>query len=239
MKVVVHQPDFAPWLGFFDRLLDADAFVVLDDVQFLRRGWHHRDKIKTRRGADWLTLPVEKCPRETPINRVNLRPARDEWVPAALALIAENYREAAHFGAVFPRIRALFERPWERLIEINLAFLDLAYEMLDLRPRVRFASEFGVATARSRRLLDLVMAAGGNRYLAGTGSLDYLDFDLFRAGGVDVEVRTFAHPVYPQLHGDFVPGLSCLDLFLNCGPDSAKVLRQGRVPARNSKPILA
>jgi hypothetical protein len=235
-SVVIHQPDFAPWLGFFDRLLDADVFVVLDDAQFLRRGWHHRDKIKTRRGPDWLTLSVEKCPRETPIDRVRLWPARDEWVSAALALLTENYREAAHFAAVFPRIRALFETPFERLIEINLAFLDLAYEMLDLKTKVRFASEFGVTAARSRRLVDLVKAAGGNRYLSGTGALDYLDFDLFRASGIEVEVQTFAHPIYPQLHGDFAPGLSCLDLFFNCGPDSARILRQSRVRGGSMTP---
>lgn len=233
-RVVVHQPDFAPWLGFFDRLLDADVFVVLDDAQFLRRGWHHRDKIKTRQGADWLTLSVQKTGRETTIDRVMLWPERESWVPDCLNLIAANYRGAAHFGAVFPRIHALFEKPFARLIEINFAFLEFAYEMLDLRPRVRFASELSVTAARSHRLVDLVKAVGGTRYLTGTGSLDYLDFDLFRARGIEIDVQKFAHPVYPQLHGDFVPGLSCLDLFLNCGPDSARILRQSRTPAHPS-----
>ncbi|MBM3566310.1 MAG: WbqC family protein, partial [Alphaproteobacteria bacterium] len=93
-RVVAHQPDFAPWLGFFDRLLDADVFIVLDDVQFLRRGWHHRDKIKTPRGPEWLTLSVEKCDRDTPISQVRLSPGRDVWGMENLNLIAENYRRA-------------------------------------------------------------------------------------------------------------------------------------------------
>lgn len=238
-RVVVHQPDFAPWLGFFDRLLDADVFIILDDVQFIHDGWHHRDKIKTPRGPKWLTLPIDRDDKFKPIREVRLADGIYSWKHRAFNLLAENYREAAHFGAVYPRIRALFEKPFARLIEINLAFLDFAYEMLDLRPRVRFASALGVTAARSQRPVDLVRAVGGTRYLTGIGSLDYLDFDLFQAHGIEVEVQKFAHPVYPQLHGDFVPELSCLDLFLNCGPDSTRMLRQCRIPARDSKPILA
>lgn len=226
--VVCHQPDFVPYLGFFDRLLDADVFVLLDDVQFLRRGWHHRDRIKTRAGSEWLTLAVEKCPRDTPIAEVRLAANRAEWVPGLLNLLVENYRQAPYFEAVFPRIGELLERPWQRLTDINLAFLDLAYEFFGLRPNVVMASEIGVDSTSNQRLIDLVHAVGGDSYITGTGALDYLDFNLWERAGIDLRVQSFQHPVYPQLHGAFEPMMSCLDLFFNCGRQAGEVLRSCR-----------
>jgi hypothetical protein len=222
--VCIHQPDFAPYLGFFDRLLDADIFILLDDAQFLRRGWHHRDKIKTQNGPDWLTLSIEKCPRETPINQVRLS-ASAEWREANLNLLAENYREAACYAEVIPGIASLYASNRQSLLDFNLAFLDLAFGYFDLRPRIVMASSLNVATARNQRLIDLVKAVGGTRYLSGTGALAYLDAALFEQAGIGLTIQNFKHPAYPQLHGAFEGHLSCLDLFLNCGTDAKRILR--------------
>ncbi len=227
--ICIHQPDFAPWLGFFDRLLDSDIFIVLDDAQFIHDGWHHRDRIKTRQGQAWITLPINKSDKFKPINQVRLAENRDEWVRRHLNLLIENYRQAACFAEVFPRIEAVYRAPSTTLAGINLAYLDLAYELLDLHPKTVRASELAVATTRNQRLIDLCQAVGGTTYLSGTGALAYLDPDLFRSAGIDVVIQSFTHPIYPQLHGPFVPQLSSLDVFFNCGRDAARILRSGRV----------
>lgn len=227
-RVCIHQPDFVPWLGFFDRLLDSDIFVVLDDVQFLRRGWHHRDRIKTRYGSEWLTLSVQKAVRDAPINEIHLWSERDAWVDQNLGLLADSYREAQYFQAVFPRITEIYRRPIDRLLEFNLLFLELAFEFLDLRPKIVLSSSLDVASSRTQRLVEICEAVGATSYLTGTGALAYLERDRFEAAGIRLDIQSFEHPVYRQLHGGFMTRLSCLDLFLNCGAEAATILRSCR-----------
>lgn len=227
-RVCIHQPDFAPWLGFFDRLLDVDVLVILDDAQFLRRGWHHRDKIKTRSGADWLTLSVAKAEQKAPINQIRLSPKREEWVLGNLNLLVANYKDAPCFDREYPAIAELYSQPFEKLVDFNMAFLRHALTVLDIGIELVFASSLGVSGMRTQRLVDLVEAVNGSLYLSGTGALDYLEPELFERAGIGLKIQNFSHPVYPQLHGEFVSHLSCIDVLLNTGSAARDVLRSMR-----------
>lgn len=222
--VCIHQPDFIPYLGFFHRLLSTDHFIYLDDVQFIRRGWQHRDRIKTRDGSTWLTLALRKGDYYQEIRDVQLS-IDDKWIDDNLNLICQSYAKAPCFDLVFPQVEAIYRAGHTRMIDFNLAFLRMAMGLFEIKVQTSLASTYGVTTASSQRLLDLVLAVGGNNYLTGTGSRDYLDESLFEKAGVKVTWQDFGHPVYPQQHNGFVPMLSCLDLFFNCGERSAQVLR--------------
>jgi hypothetical protein len=226
--VCIHQPDFAPYLGFFDRLLDTDIFILLDDAQFIHDGWTHRDRIKTPRGEVWVTLPIDRNDKFKPIRDIRLATPAEVWQKKVVNLLSENYRKAEHFKPIITELADTFQAHAVNLVDLNLAVLDMAYRIFDLSPVTRFASEFSLSTTRNQRLIDLVKAVGGTKYLSGTGALSYLDFDLFKQNGIEVVVQDFKHPSYPQLHGDFAPYLSCLDVFFNCGADSARVLRSCR-----------
>lgn len=221
--VCIHQPDFLPYLGFFHRLLHVDRFVILDDVQFLRRGWHHRDKIKTPNGAQWLTLSVRKGPRDQLIKDVRLADDR-AWIDTHLNCLRENYRDAPGFSAYFPLVSAIYGADHGRLIDINMAFLDLFFELFELDVKTVFSSDLGAAGSQTTRLVNIVKAVGGGCYLSGTGARAYLDEDQFRRAGIGLSWQEFDHPVYPQLHGEFKPYLSCIDLLFNCGAASKDVL---------------
>jgi len=222
--VCIHQPDFAPHLGFFHRLLLADHFIVLDDVQFLRRGWHHRDFIKGRNGKVWLTLSVAKADYHQKINEILL--ADDPlWIAGNLNLLRDFYRRAPYFDELFPRIEAIYQGGHRRLVDFNIAIMQLAFEYLGVTVPISYASHYGVQAVSTARLVSLTQAASGDVYLTGTGSIDYLDESAFNAAGIDVRWQEFRHPVYHQLHGEFEPQLSCLDLLFNCGPESAAILR--------------
>ncbi len=225
--ICIHQPDFVPYLGFFHRLLSTDHFIYLDDVQFIRRGWQHRDQVKTKGGATWLTLTLQKGDYHQQIKDVLLS-SDGKWIDGNINLIQQSYSKAPYFELVFPRVEAIYRGGHTRMIDFNLAFLNLAMDILGINVRTSFASNYGLTSASSQRLLDLVLAVGGDNYLTGTGSRDYLDEALFKRGGVRVTWQEFKHPVYPQLHGSFMPMLSCLDLFFNCGEHSAQILRGGR-----------
>ena len=127
--VVIHQPDFLSYLGFFHRLLYADLFILLDHVQFVNhsnKSWTHRDKIKTANGERWLTISVVKAPRNTSINRIQL--ADNDWREQNLNLLRENYRNTPFFSEIFPIIQSLYSSPCERLVEFNEASIHMLME---------------------------------------------------------------------------------------------------------------
>ena len=221
--VVVHQPDFFSYLGFFHRFLHADVYVALDSVQFSAANWTHRDKIKTAKGAAWLSLSIQRCPLATPIKEVALSPD-GRWREANLNLLRQNYRASPFFDEIFAPVEALYARLLDGLTEFNLASIDLVCGLLDISiPRV-LASTLATQSRSSELVAELVEAVGGSTYLSGQGARDYHDQAPFERRGIAVAWQEFRHPVYPQLHGAFVPGLSVLDALFNCGPRGTRAL---------------
>lgn len=212
--VTIHQPDFMPWLGFFDRWRVSDLFIVLDDVQFIRRGWHHRDKIKTPSGVQWLTVPVRKRGRNRQlINEVELDNEGD-WRRRHLETIRHAYHSAPEFREVFAALEEIYARPHRLLIDHNLDLLRFAAARLGVDTPLEFSSNIGSDSAGTQRLVDLVKAVGGRVYVTGTGSREYLEESLFASADLEVRWQEFQHPVYRQLYGDFVPKLSILDYLM-------------------------
>ena len=225
-RVCIHQPDFLPYLGFFHRLLFVDLFIVLDDVQFLRKGsgWHNRDKIKTRSGETWLTLSIQKGKMDQKINEVMLS-KNTGWIQKNLNLLMENYRKAPCFSEYFPEIKEIYSRGFLKMIDMNMAFLGFFFDIFDLNVPIVFSSELNAGGHKNEKLINLLKAVNGTHYLSGTGARDYMKVDLFEKEGIAVEWQKFQHPVYPQLHGEFLPYLSCIDLLFNCGAGSREILR--------------
>ena len=228
--VVIHQPDFLPWLGFFDRLLAADLFIVLDHVQFVSgtsRSWTHRDKIKTPQGARWLSLHVQKAPFGTQIKDIMLKPDGG-WRAENLNQLRENYRKAPYFSEVFPLVEQVYLTGDNRMIALNLAGLDLLETLLDARTPHLYSSEMSPQGASTSMLVDLLQKAGATRYVSGLGAKNYLDTSALDAAGIELVWQDFKHPVYPQLHGEFIPMLSSIDLLFNCGIKGAQKLLRGK-----------
>lgn len=213
--VTIHQPDFLPWLGFFDRWRKSDLYVMLDDVQFLRRGWHHRDKIKTGSGEAWLTVPVKKKGKfEQTIAEAAIDHERD-WRRKHLNAIEAAYKKTRNFSTVFPAIEEIYGRGHELLVDLNLDLLRYCAGELYIETPIEKASRFGVTASSTKRLVELVAACGGDSYLTGLGARDYLEEELFAEKDIEVVWQKFEHPVYTQLHGPFIEALSVLDYLMN------------------------
>lgn len=228
-SVVIHQPDFLPWLGYFHRLLKADLFIALDHVQFVTgtsRSWTHRDMIKTPQGAKWLSLRVQKAPFGTPIRDILLAPGTD-WRRDNLNMVRENYRKSPYFDEVFPRLEQLYAQPGEAMADMNLASLDLLEEMLDVKTPRLISSQMSPQGASTPMLVDLLKKAGATRYISGQGARAYLETDLFEKAGIELVWQDFRHPVYPQAHGAFIPMLSSIDALFHCGLDGTRKLLRG------------
>ena len=225
ITVCIHQPDFIPWIGFFDRLIRSDILVILDNVQFLRRGWHHRDKIKTAHGPMWLTVPVKKKGRYTQlINQVEIDDSHN-WREEHLRSLQTWYGRAPYFSKYFPRLEKIYGMNHRLLVDLNVALLEFLAEAFDIRIRRELASSLDVTGRSTDLLVELVRAVGGDTYLSGLGAKAYLDESKFARAGICVMWQEFEHPVYPQLFGEFIFGLSGLDFLFNCGVECAVILR--------------
>ena len=226
--VVIHQPDFAPYLGFFHRFLHADFFIVLDHVQFVNgssRAWTNRDKIKTPLGEKWLTLGVKKASRDTAINKIELS-EETNWRQDNLCLLEQNYRNAPFFGDLMPQIEHLYSAPHNSLRDFSMASIEMLMDMLDVRLPWIYSSSLNPQSTSNELLLDLLKKVSATQYLSGVGAKNYFDAKPFADAGIEVIWQDFTHPVYSQQFGDFLHCLSALDLLFNHGvDDSRKILR--------------
>ena len=226
MKVAIHQPHYLPWLGYLAKWAAADCFVFLDTVQYEKNGWQNRNRIKTKDGPQWLTVPVRRA-RDTLIRDVRIDTAQP-WARRHLQAARLAYARAAHADEYGARLGALLERRWNALTSLSIATAEFLAEAFGIRTPTRLASELGpTRDDPTLRLIDLTRAAGGDTYLAGRNGLAYVRLEQFPEAGITVLQQSYTHPVYAQLHGDFVPFLSGLDLLLNHGPAGLDILRAG------------
>lgn len=222
--LVVLQPGYLPWLGYFDQMRRADIFVHLDDVQFDKHGWRNRNQVKGPKGASWLTVPILHSGRfgqtvlDVQIDRSS------NWQRKHLATIQQFYARAPFIGAISPEFGTLLAKDWDRLVDLDLAIVEWLALKLGISTPCFRASQLGIVGERSERLLLLCRHFGATRYLSGSAARDYLDVDKFAKAGVEVVWHDYSHPVYRQQHGPFVAYLSTIDLVLNEGPASINLL---------------
>ena len=222
--IVIHQPDFMPYLGFFHRLLHSDVLIVLDHVQLIKDGWQHRDKIKGPNGEYWLTVPINRKIQKPAINEAQIDYSHN-WGKKHLKTITQFYKNSPFFDVIFPEITKIYNRNYSLLLDLNIAFLRFFCEFFSLQVIIIHSSTLPLKTKRSQLLCDIAKVVGGTHYLSGMGAKDYFDISPFRHANIEVIWQNFKHPVYPQLHGDFIPYLSCLDFAMNCGPTFSKYFK--------------
>lgn len=225
--VAVHQPNYLPWMGYFGKIMDCDVFIFLDNVQYAERSYTNRVQVKGRQGAQWLTQPICKVGRlYQKIQEVELVSAA--WAKKHLNLLRPNYYCAPYARQYLQQLAAVLEEPSRSLSACNERLIKWVCEVLRLDARWVRASDLDVQESEpTQRLIALVKAVGGTAYLSGTGGFKYQDVQAFEAAGIEVLRSRSSFPEYPQQWGEFVPGLSIIDLLLNCGPDSLSYLGHG------------
>jgi hypothetical protein len=218
--VAIHQPNFFPWLGYFNKIARADVFIVLDNVQFSKTGgtWSNRVRILLEGRPTWATLAVERAFHGVRLVR-DMRVADGPWRVRLLRTFRGAYRRAPYFDDVFPLVEELIGTPTDMVAEFNLAVVRALTGRLGLDPgKLIVGSTLGVEGAGTDMLVNSVRAVGGSGYLCGGGAQGYQDDERFASAGIGLVQQEFQHPVYPQLGADeFVPGLSIIDALMNCG----------------------
>jgi len=224
MIIAAHQPQYLPWLGFFDKIDFSDAFVLLDTVQFKKNEWQHRNRIKTARGWQWLSVPVRHSFGQI-ISEIQID-NRQLWQHKHIQSIAQNYCKAPFFSEYYPALEALLLRKWEYLSELNISLIQLLCEQLGIETPCYTASKLGdFSPDPDLRLIEIASGLGGHTYLAGAGGREYMRLNMFQEAGIEVVFQEYQHPEYNQLRGDFLSHLSVIDLLFNCGPESRRILK--------------
>ncbi|RME45647.1 MAG: hypothetical protein D6791_10240 [Chloroflexi bacterium] len=229
--VTIHQPNFLPWMGFFHKMALADVFILLDNVPFTKNGFQNRVKIKSAQGEQWLTVPVLTKGRSGQLTCDVQINNKSRWQRVHLAALRTNYQRAPYYEAVLAWLQPWYEKSWTFLVDFNRPLIEEVMRQLRLQAELVNASSLSVEGSGSELLLRLVRQVGGNVYLSGSSGRSYLDIESFERAGITVRFQEFHHPVYPQLYGEFIPGLSVLDLLMNVGPLKAAEYLQCSVPA--------
>jgi hypothetical protein len=224
--VAIHQPNFFPWLGYFDKLARADVFVLLDDVQFPKKGgtWINRVRLLIDERPAWVTVPVDRSYHGVRQVREVRIDEQTRWRRKMLTTIQTDYGRAAHKDEVMPLLSELIENPTDQLAEYNRAAITALATALGMKIEFVLSSSLGVTAEATDRLLEIVKAVGGSRYLSGGGAAGYQEDERFSEAGIELVHQRFEPPTYQQLASDPVPGLSVIDALLNCGFEGTRRL---------------
>jgi hypothetical protein len=223
-RIAIHQPEHLPWLGYLDKARQADEFIILDTVAFKKNYFENRNRIRTPQGWGWVTVPVLLKGRfgqaflDVEINN------QVRWAEVYWRTLGQNYSRAPFWKTYGPALEELLLRPWEKLVDLNLALIEWLWRSFGITTPTRRASTLGVEGKKSGLLLDICRKTGATVYLSGPSGRDYIEQSLFTDAGVGIEFHEFHHPQYPQRFSPFVGGLASLDLLLNEGPDGIRRL---------------
>lgn len=223
MILAAHQPNYLPWAGFFRKMARCDVFVLLDSVQYARRSYTARCLVKQSDGAKhWLSIPVRKKGRYYQ-NIVEVEIDNQKaWQHGHRTTLESNYARAPYFQRHGELLELAYGRRWQGLCDLNLALIGHLSKELGIAPRLVRLSELGVEAKSTELLVAVCQKMGADTYLTGPSGDKYLDRDAFERAGIKLEVFRYWPAPYPQLWGDFVPGLSVIDLLFNCGPGAAR-----------------
>jgi WbqC-like protein family len=224
MIIAVHQPQYLPWLGYFDKIDRSDVFVFLDNVQFKKNEWQNRNKIKTADGWQWLTVPVMyRFPQM--INEVEIN-NKERWQHKQRQTIVSNYKRASCWNFLEVFFEDLFQSHWQTISQLNIYVVKKLVEILGIKTPLFIASEMEqLPEDPDERLIAITKYYGADTYLAGSGGRDYMNMEKYEENGIKVVFQDYRHPVYNQLFGDFLPFMSVIDLMYNHGNESLTILR--------------
>lgn len=224
-RIAIIQSNYIPWKGYFDLIHSVDEFVLFDDVQYTRRDWRNRNRIKTPAGPQWLTIPVANKGRY--FESINSMVVSDpDWAVTHWRSIAANYSRAPYFSMYADTLKDLYLGCTETLLSlVNRFFLQSLCDMLGIRTKLSCSSDYALLPGKTERLVSICAQAGADVYVSGPAASSYLEGSQFQAA--NIELRYMAYDGYPEYHQLFPPfehRVSVIDLLLNEGPGAPRCM---------------
>jgi len=228
MIIGIHQPEHLPWNGFFDKVDQSDIFVLLDNVPFEKNYFQNRNRIRTRDGWAWLTVPVYTSGRFSQlINEVEII-KNSNWRKKHWKTLFYSYKNAPYWERCAEFFKSLYQKEWHYLVDLNETIIRFIIGELGIKVKLVKASELNVSGRSTELLLNICKELGADVYLSGKSGREYLDEHRFKDEKIEVMYQDFKHPIYPQQFEPFIPQMSTIDLMFNCGDSSLNILRHTR-----------
>jgi len=226
-KIAIVQSNYIPWKGYFDLIAAVDEFIIYDDVQFTRNDWRNRNQIKTPQGLQWLTLPVGGDIRRS-VRDVQLPNTR--WQVKHWKALECNYRRASRFNEVAAWLEPLYLAEFHtQLSQINRRFIESVCHYLGIGTKITNSWDYTLLHGKTERLVGLCTQVGGTEYISGPAAKNYIQEGEFADSGIKLTWFDYSgYREYPQLWGEFIHGVSILDLLFNCGKDAPRYMRYVR-----------
>jgi hypothetical protein len=227
MNVVILQPSYIPWRGYFHQISKADLFIFYDDVQYDKHGWRNRNQIKTTQGKQWITIPVHSAGAT---EGLLIKDAKIDWSkPWAVnhwKALTFAYAKAPYFRQYASLFEPFYLRHDELLADFTIDLtVALARELGISHTKFMRSSEIpGIDGQKTDRLIQILTKVGTTHYISGPSARDYIEQDKFDAAGIALEYIVYDYPEYPQLCPPFDPQVSIVDLLFMTGPDSLKFI---------------
>lgn len=227
-KIAILQSNYIPWKGYFDIINMVDEFVFYDEVQYTKNDWRNRNKIKTSQGIQWLTIPVRQETLEQKIKDTKI--SDKKWNIKHWRTLSQNYSKSKYFKDY----KDIFEEMYlnceeEYLSQINYKFITTINEILGIRTKLRYSSEFELIDGQTEKLLDICNQCKANSYLSGPAAKDYFDEKLAKKENIQIEWMNYSgYQEYNQLFPPFEHGVSIIDLIFNEGSNATKFMKSFR-----------
>ena len=227
MIVSIHQPYYFPWLGYFEKVLRSDVFVVLDDDLYTKNNFYNRNRIKNANGAAWITVPVKKDKKD--VSLLDIKIANNQkWQKKHFDSLFFNYKKAPYFYEHLEFFEKIYlKTEWEKLIDLNVYTLNYFFDYLDIRSRIEMASKLKIKTTATKRLVEICKFFGADEYYSGSSGKKYMETALFEKNNISISYQDYSYPIYKQQYHGFVSNLSIIDLLLNHGPASRELVLAG------------
>lgn len=215
-KIAIIQSSYIPWKGYFDIINDVDIFVFLEDVQYTKRDWRNRNKLKTPGGIKWLSVPVIGSTRQI-IHETKIDYSQD-WRERHKKTIHHSYASAEHYDSYKDDILAIYNDKYDTISELNIYAVKKIAEILGIETKFVSSKDLNTSGTKDDKLIAICQKLGANHYLSGPAAKDYIVEAKFERAGIELEYKDYSgYPEYKQLWGEFTCYVSVIDLIFNCG----------------------
>lgn len=227
--ITQHQPEFMPWMGFFYKILHCDTFIILDAVQFKKNHFSNRNKIRipNKEGWQYINIPVYINGNSTQnFNEVIVLDLKSKnWKNKLLKSIYFSYKKTDYFDQVYSLIENCININTNKLIDINIALIFAILDFLEIKKEILLQSDLNIHSSGTQLMVDTTLRCNSNIYLSGPSGKKYLDHKLLKQHNIEVIFKDFTHPIYKQVHGEFISHMSIIDLLFNNGKQSKNILQ--------------
>jgi hypothetical protein len=231
MIVSINQSAYLPWLGYFHRIAGSDIHIVLDHVQFEKNSFTNRNKIRTKDGWMWLSIPVKTKGKFGDLNINDLEiDNTSRWTKKHWESIRSNYAKAKHYNEYAPYFENIYTTNWHRLNDLICEINNYLFNIFGIKTSLLFNSKMNVEGKKDKLILNLCKSVGATVYLSGSQGRNYLDESLFEKEGIKIIYQDYHHPEYSQVYPGFEPYMAAIDLLFNYGARSLEIMVTGQEP---------